>query len=305
MGEYDVAVIGAGPAGLMAAVYAARYGLKTIVFGEIFGGTINEAPNVCNFPTYKEIRGYELSQKMLEQATSLGVIIIPKKVEKISKKGNEFIIAEEEKRIQARKVIIAVGRKRKQLGIPREKEFKGKGISYCAVCDGPLFNDKIVGVIGGGDAGISSAIHLADFAKKVFIIYRREKFFKAEEAWVKLAEKNPKIENIFNSNVAELIGGQKLEGVVLDNEKKLALDWIFVEIGSEPEAEVLKQMGVKLDENGYIVVDSKMRTSMHGIFSAGDLNSGNFKQAVVAVAEGAIAANSAYGEIKQESMGEN
>lgn len=305
MGEYDVAVIGAGPAGLMAAVYAGRYKLKTVVIGELHGGTIGEATMVCNFPTYNDISGGELSLKMVDQVKNLGIEMLSQKVERVEKSGEGFLIHGDGNGIKAKKIILSIGTKRKRLRIPREKELTGKGISYCSACDGLFFKDKVVGVVGGNDAALVSALHLADIAKKVYIIYRRDRFVKGEPTWVEMVLRNKKIEPIFGSNVKELFGKEKLEAVVLDSGKRLAVDGLFVEIGSEPKMEFLSKMGLKLDAEGYVVVDKMMRTSTHGIFSAGDLNSGNFKQAVIATAEGAIAANTAYEEIKYEGMGKN
>lgn len=302
MEEYDVAIVGAGPAGLMAAVYTGRYKLNTIVFGELLGGTMSEAHSVCNFPTYCNISGIEISQKMVDQVVKLGIEIVMERINSITKKEKYFVLKSQSREVKAKKVIISIGRKRRQLGIERENELKGKGISYCATCDGPFYRDKIVAVVGGSDAALSSAVFMADIAKKVYIIYRGEKYKKAEPIWIDLVEKNPKIESIFNSNIVEFLGKGTLEGVKLDTGKELKVDGVFIEIGSEPQSEFIKSIGLKTDEFGYIIVDSKMRTSVRGIFSAGDLNSNNFKQAVVAAAEGAIAANTAFEEIKIESI---
>lgn len=305
MEKYDVAVIGAGPAGLMAAVYAGRYKLKTIVIGELHGGTIGEATMVCNFPSYVEITGGELSQKMVEQVKNLGIEIIAEKVNSVEKIKKGFTIKGSEKNIMAKKIILAIGTKRRLLGLKREAELTGKGISYCSACDGLFYKDKIVGVIGGSDSALVSALHLSDIAKKVYLINRKDKFSKGEPTWVEMVQNNPKIEPVFNSNVVEFLGNDGLSGVKLDNGKVINLDGLFIEIGSVPKREFLGQMGLALDKEGYVVVDKMMRTSTPGIYSAGDLNSGNFKQAVIATAEGAIAANAAYEEIKFESMGNN
>ncbi len=304
MDEYDIAVIGAGPAGLMAATYAGRYKLSTVVFGEIFGGTITEAHEVCNFPGYCNITGFALSQKMVEQVNSLGIEIVPDRIASVKKVEGGFILKGTEKEIKAKKVIVAIGTKRKHLGLARELELRGKGVSYCATCDGPFFKNKIVGVIGGSDAALSSASYLADIAQKVYIIYRKGEFSKAEPVWLELVNQNNKIEKVFNSNVIEFMGNDRLTGVKLDTKREIMLDGVFIEIGSAPQKDFLNGIGLALDEWGYVVVDKKMRTNIHGVFSAGDLNSENFKQAVVATAEGAIAANTAFEEIKRESVKE-
>ncbi len=302
MDEYDVAIIGAGPAGLMAATYSGRYKLKTIVFGEIFGGTITEAHEVCNFPGFCNITGFELSQKMVEQVNGLGIEIVPDRINSVKKEGKLFVLEGHDRKVLAKKVIIAIGTKRKHLGLAREIELRGKGVSYCATCDGPFYKNKVVAVVGGSDAALSSAAYLADIAQKVYIIYRKNQFTKAEPVWVELVDKNNRIEKVFNSNVIEFMGNERLSGVKLDTNKEISLDGVFIEIGSAPQKEFLEGIGLKLDDGGYVLVDSKMRTNVPGIFSAGDLNSENFKQAVVATAEGAIAANTAFEEIKRESV---
>jgi thioredoxin reductase (NADPH) len=298
--KYDVAIIGAGPAGLMAAVYAGRYMLKAVVFGELHGGTISEANSVCNFPTYSEISGKDLSEKMVKQVKDINIPILAEKVNTIRKKGNLFTIKSDETVIIAKKIILAIGTRRRHLDLPNERELLGKGISYCSACDGFFFNDQIVGVVGGSDAALSAAIHLADIAKKVYIIYRKNRFKTGEPIWVNMALKNKKIYPIFNSNVKEFLGEKKLEGVRLDTGRTVPLNGLFIEIGSESKKEWLKELGIKTDKYGFVITNKTMNTNIHGIFSAGDMNSRNFKQAVVAAAEGAIAANSAYNEIKNE-----
>ncbi len=302
MEEYDVAIVGAGPAGLMAAVYAGRYKLNTIVFGELFGGTISEAHMVCNFPTYCNISGMDISQKMVDQVINLGIEIAMERIESITKKENYFVLKSHNREIKAKKVIISIGRKRRHLGIERELELKGKGVSYCATCDGPFYKNKVIAIVGGSDAALSSAVFMADIAKKVYIVYRGAKYQKAEPVWIELVKKNPKIESVFNSNIVEFLGKETIQGIRLDTGQELNVGGVFIEIGSEPQNDFIKSIGLKTDDFGYVVVDSKMRTSIKGIFSAGDLNSDNFKQAVVAAAEGAIAANTAFEEIKRESV---
>jgi len=298
--NYDIVIIGAGPAGLTAAVYAARYKLKTIVIGEMPGGTINQAHKVGNFPSYTSISGIELGQKMAEQVKENGVEIFYDKISEITKKNELFNVKGHEAHVSAKKVILAIGTKRRTLNLPREKDLIGKGVSYCATCDGLFFKNKVVGVIGGSDAALSEALYLAEVAKKVYIIYRKASFFRAEPKWVEMVEKNKKIEPVFESNVTELLGEKKLEGVKLDTGKKLELDGLFIEIGSDPEKDFFEKIGLKVSKNGYVVVDREMRTSIKGILSAGELNEGTFRQAIVACAEGAIATHTAYEEIKED-----
>ncbi len=292
--EYDVIIIGAGPAGLTAAIYAARYKLKTLVIGQLAGGIASEAWEICNFPTYGRVKGFDLMQKMISQVKDLGVEVLNEEVKEIKKN----LILTNKKEYSAKKIIIATGTQRKRLELPREKEFLGKGISYCATCDGGFFKEKIAGVIGGSDAALTAALLLSRFAKKVYIIYRKEKFFRAEPAWVDEVKKEKKIEPIFNSEVAELIGEKKLEKIKLNTGKEVILDGLFIEIGSNPNSELAKKMGVKTKE-GYILTDERMRTNVSGVFACGDVIESELKQIITACAQGAIAANCAYEEIQK------
>lgn len=292
--EYDVVIIGAGPAGLTAAIYSARYKLKTLVIGQLAGGIASEAWEICNFPTYGRVKGFDLMQKMISQVKELGVTVLNEEVKEIKKN----LVLTNKKEYSTKKIIIATGTQRKRLELPKEKEFLGKGISYCATCDGGFFKDKIAGVIGGSDAALTAALLLSRFAKKVYIIYRKEKFFRAEPAWVDEVKKEKKIEPIFNSEVVELIGEKKLEKVKLNTGKEVILDGLFIEIGSNPNSELAKKMGVKTKE-GYILTDERMRTNISGVFACGDVVESELKQIITACAQGAIAANCAYEEIQK------
>jgi len=295
---YDLIIIGAGPAGLTAAVYSSRYGLDTLVLGALMGGLAGEASEVCNFPSYGKINGFELMNKMIKQVKEMGVEIKPEKVGEIKKTKN-FEITTNKTKYFSKKIILATGSERKSLGIDREKELTGKGISYCATCDAGFYKNKTVGVFGGGNAALSAALLLSKFAKKVYIIYRRDKFFRAENAWIKDIEKNDKIEPIFNSMITQLVGKERLEAVELNKEKILKLDGLFIEIGSDPQIDLAKNIGIKLNEKE-VIVDKNQRTNIKGVFVAGDVTNNPLKQIVTACAEGAIAANSAYEEIEQE-----
>lgn len=300
MKEFDLIIIGAGPAGLMAAVYASRYLLKTLVIGELSGGTISQAHEVCNFPAFDTINGLELSERMIDQVKKLNVEIFMETVENIHKNSKQFVVETSENEYRGKKLILAMGVKRKHLGLENEDNFLGKGVSYCSACDGLFYKDKVVGVVGGSDAALTAAIHLSDIAKKVYIIYRRDKFFRAEPMWIKLVERNKKIEVLFNSEICGLFGKDELEKVLLKDDQEIVINGLFVEIGAGPDIEFLKKLGIKIDLNGYIMTDINMNTSIPGIFAAGDIVSGNFKQAVIACSQGAIAANSVYNEIKSE-----
>lgn len=299
MKTYDLIIIGAGPAGLNAAVYAARYKLKTLVLGEITGGAAAKAYEICNFLTYKKITGFDLAVKMKEQVADLGVETRPEKVKKISK-NKLFEVKTHDKTYHAKKIILATGTEERKLNMDNESRLIGRGISYCATCDAAFFKDRKVGVVGGNDAALTAALLLSQHASQVYIIYRKDHFFRPEPAWIDLVEKNNKISSIFSSNITRLIGKDKLEAVILDNKKELKLDGLFIEIGSTPRTELAKDIGIKL-ENNFIKTDTEQRTSIRGVFAAGDVTDSTLKQIIAAAAEGAVAAKTAYNEITEEN----
>jgi len=311
---YDVIIIGAGPAGLTASIYTSRYKLSNIVIGKKLGGELSLAHDVCNFPGFKSITGLELSQKMREQVEDLGVEVLLKEVGKIEKvdgkKFNFKVYINKEKFFKTRSLIIATGSERRRLNIPGEEKYLGKGVSYCTACDAGLYKDKTVAMIGGSDSAVSGAIHVAEYAEKVYIIYRRDKL-RAEPIWVKEWKKignTDQGETIYNTNVVEFLGdGNKITAVKLDNpyknKKELNLDGVFVEIGGVPGTSLIQPLGIEMDKTGHIQVNTKMETNVEGLFCAGDLTcfSADFKQAVTAAGQGARAAGSAYKFIKKEN----
>ena len=191
-----------------------------------------------------------------------------------------------------------MGSEKRKMQIENESKYLGKGISYCATCDAAFYKDKIVGIVGGGDSALTAALLLSEFAKKVYIIYRKESFFRAEPAWVDAIENNEKIETKFSSEVVELIGENNLQSIKLNTEEEVKVDGLFIEIGSSPSTILGEQLGVELD-NRFIKVDSKQKTNVPGVFAAGDITNGPLKQIVTAAADGAIAATTAYKEIKE------
>jgi thioredoxin reductase (NADPH) len=295
---YELIIIGSGPAGLSAAVYAARYMVKTLVIGELRGGLASEAYEVCNFLTYKKIRGFELSMKMAEHVQELGVEIKQEKVESVEKKEGFFEIKTNSNLYSTKKIILAIGTKRRKLGLDREFEFAGKGVSYCATCDAAFFKDKVTAVVGGSDSALTAALLLSKFSKKVYIIYRQKKFFRAEPSWIKNVEETENIFPVFESNVVELIGEKNLSAVKLDSGKILELDGLFVDIGADPNTEIAKMLGVEL-ENGYIKVNSEQKTNIEGVFAAGDVCNNFLKQIITAASEGAVAAKSVFEELRK------
>ncbi len=299
MKTYDLIILGAGPAGLTAGIYAARYKLNSLIIGKMPGGYASEASEISNFPSYEKISGIELIKKMMFQVKNLGVEIKIEEIIKIKKGKKGFSVKTNKSEYQAKKIILATGTRKQKLNLPGESDLTGKGIAYCATCDAPLYRDKIAGVFGGGNAALTTSLLLTKYAKKVFLIYKREKF-RADPVWIEHVEKNKKIEKILNSEIKELNGKEKLESITLTSQKKLKLDGLFIEIGTVPSIELSSQLGIK-SENNYIIVNKKQETSVTGVFAAGDITNNPLKQVITACAEGAIAASSAFKELNKES----
>jgi len=297
---YDVIIIGTGVAGYSAAIYAARFNLKTLLVGKRFGGLLQDTHIVENYPGYKSISGFDLMQKMLDHVKSYDIDIVESEVTAI-KKNDQFEVTTKDKSYEGKTIILATGTKARELNIPGEKEFKNKGVSYCALCDAPLFKDKVVGVIGGSDSAAKEALLLAEYAKKVYIIYRKEKI-RAEPVNLERVKKNDKIEVINNTNVIEVKGDNMMDQVVLDNEfngsKELELQGLFIEIGHIPQTELAKKLGVTLNEKGEVITDEDSKTSVEGVCAAGDLTNKDWKQAIIGAAEGVTAAWSIYNYLK-------
>jgi len=301
---FDVAIVGSGPAGYSASVYASRYNLRNVVFGKLPGGTISEAHKVCNYLAFEEITGLELSDRFSSHAKNFGAEIQNKSVVDIKKVGDIFkIYTESDNIFEAKSVILATGTKRKKLAIPDEDKYIGKGVSYCATCDSNFFKEKMVAVVGGSNAATTAALLLSEVATHVYIIYRKDSL-RGDQKWVEAVLQNKKIEVIYNTLVIGLKGNGKLEGITLDTEfnrgKLLKVDGLFIEIGSEPNGDLPLKLGLKTDEVGYIKTKEDQSTNIEGIWAAGDMttNSNRFQQVVTAVSEGAIAANSVYQYLK-------
>lgn len=296
MESYDVAIIGGGPAGMSAGLYAARAALKVVILEKgMPGGQASTTDNIENYPGFPEgIPGPDLMIKMDEQARRFGVESKFTEVLAVSPlDGGSFQIKTYDSDITAKTIIITTGALSKPLDIPGEKQFLGRGVSYCATCDANFFQGKIVAVIGGGDSAIQEGIYLTKFAEKVYIIHRRGEL-RATKVIQQKAMANPKIEFILDSVVTSILGSDKVEAVKVknlksDEEKAVAVDGIFVYIGKEPTTELFKGL-IEIDERGYIVTDASMRTSYRGVFAAGDARQTPLRQVVTAVADGAIAA---------------
>ncbi len=294
--DWEVIIIGGGPAGLTAALYLGRYKVKTLVITKEVGGLLNEASIIEDYPGIKRIKAVELAKAFEEHAKEWGAKILIDEVIDVKKEGDKFIVKTRDKEFTAEAIILATGSRRRKLGVPGENL---PGVSYCAECDAPLFKDKVVAVVGGGNTAFHDAIVISGYAKKVYIIHRRDKF-RADPVLVEEAKKKG-IEFILNKVVVEIKGEGKVEKVILKDTKtgeisELEVQGLFVAIGLEPNNELAKKLGVELDTDGRIKVDPCMRTNIEGVFAAGDITTGSckFMQIITSAAEGAIAAKSAY-----------
>lgn len=297
--SYDLCIVGNGPAGLMASVYASRYNIKHILVGDLPGGLMTSSHKICNFPSYEEISGMDLSEKMYQQVVALGAKQKFARVNVIDDKNEIFTLKlSDNSEVKTKTILLATGTKHKHLGLPNEDKLLGRGISYCATCDAMFYKGKTVAVIGGGDSANTASLYLAEVAEKVYQIYRGEKL-KGEPAWVDQIKVNKKINVIYNTNVVEIIGEEKLSAIKIkdgDKEETLLIDGLFVEIGSQPELSLIEQLGLDIDEGKYIKVTSAQETSRARIWAAGDITnaSDNFRQIITACSEGAIATQSIF-----------
>lgn len=293
--KYDLIIIGSGPAGLTASIYAGRARLNTLVIGGIvFGGQLMTTTEVENFPGFPTgIMGPELMQNMLKQAERFGSKIIFENANSIILNGNLKTVLTDSGEFEANSIIISTGATPKTLNIPGEKEFWAKGVSSCATCDGAFFKEKVVAVVGGGDSAIEEATFLTRFAKKVYLIHRREEF-RASKIMQEKISSNSKIETILNTEIREIIGDEKVKSLKIFNNKQnsestLEVDGLFLAIGHTPVTSFLPKE-IELRENGYIKSDDGVHTSIDGIFVAGDVEDYIYRQAITASGAGCKAA---------------
>jgi thioredoxin reductase (NADPH) len=295
MEKYDLLIIGSGITGYSAAIYAARFKMNTIVIGELPGGLITTTHLVENWPGIISISGLELAENLKKHAEANGVPIINDKVIDIKQKTDSTfqVKTSNGQEFSTKTILFATGTTRRKLGIKGEKEFENKGVSYCAVCDGALFKNKTVAVIGGSDSAAKESLYLAEHASKVYIIYRGEKI-RAEPINYERVTQNKKIEIITKKNVIEIYGDRIVQGVKFKEGGELKLDGVFIEIGADPNSELAAKLGVSLNEKKEIIIDIDSKTNIPGIYAAGDVANRHFKQAITGSAEGVIAAFSAY-----------
>ena len=294
---YDLIIIGAGPAGLSASVYASRYGIKHVILGEVAGGLLTQTFDVGNWLGTEAIGGQTFADNAEKHAKSYGVEILPLTVDRIEKRDGFFEIFASGKSFQTKTVLIATGTKHRHLGVPGEQEFAGKGVSFCPTCDGFFFKGKRVAVIGGGDSATEAGVYLADLCSDVFVIVR-ERTMIAEQFWQKLLLSKKNVRVIFETNVKEIRGSGKMETLLLDTpfdgNETLSVDGLFVEIGLAPNTKLLADIGAPLDARGYVETEPDQSVGVPGVWAAGDIttNSNRFCQIVTAASEGAIAAKS-------------
>lgn len=304
MEKYDIIIVGAGPGGLTAGIYAGRQGTKTLILDKnLAGGIGREVPEMENYPGFDLVSGLELAEKMKDQCVknvelheNEGVNTI----EKIEDNDYNFKVESDEHSYLTKTVIIATGSSHQQLNIPGEEEFKGRGVSYCATCDGMFFAGKYIAMVGGGNSALQEAVFLSNLGCNVTVIHRREEFRAEQYLQDKLKEKG--IKTIMNATVEEIKGDMLVNSITIKDKesgelKDLEVNGVFISIGYKPHTKLAKELGVDLDKNNQIITDKNQKTNMDYVYSAGDV-CGGVKQWVVACGEGAIAATSAYKDIE-------
>ena len=304
MEKYDIIIVGAGPGGLTAGIYAGRQGTKTLILDKnLAGGIGREVPEMENYPGFDLVSGLELAEKMKNQCVknvelheNEGVNTI----EKIEDTDYNFKVESDEHSYLTKTVIIATGSSHQQLNIPGEEEFKGRGVSYCATCDGMFFAGKDIAMVGGGNSALQEAVFISNLGCKVTIIHRREEFRAEQYLQDKLKKKG--IKTIMNATVEEIKGNMLVNSITIKDKesgelKDLEVNGVFISIGYKPHTKLAKELGVDLDKNNQIITDKNQKTNIDYVYSAGDV-CGGVKQWVVACGEGAIAATSAYKDIE-------
>lgn len=304
MEELDLIIIGAGPAGLSAGIYAVRSGLKTLIIDEEFaGGILAKVPIIVNYPGFTEIKGGELAEKMTLQCKKIGAVIHElETVTSLDLKQEKKIVKTSHSTYYAKAIIIASGSRYREINVKGEREFIGRGVSYCGVCDGPFFKGKRVLIVGGGNSACVTTQYLAGIAAQVFVVHRREAF-RAEEALVKDVVSKSNVNVFWNSEVKEIKGEKTVTSAVLYDSKtrntnELNVDGVFVQIGESPKSQLAHESGIELDEEARIKTDIRQRTNLPGVYAAGDVTNYPVRQIGTAVGQGIMAALEAYSFIR-------
>lgn len=295
--SYDTIIIGAGPAGLTAAIYAVRRKMNALVIAKEIGGQILWASEIENYPGFDTISGYDLIQKIKTQADELGVAVQNDEIKEVQKNETGFTVITNKNSYSAKSLIIAIGLVPRRLAIPGENELTGRGISYCANCDAPLYKNKIVAVVGGGNSALDAAEVLSKIGSKVVLVHRRNEF-RADEALVERVKSRNNVEFYTNCEIKEIRGQKKVENLIIINKNKkseteIKVDGLFIEIGRIAHTDIFAGLA-KRDVFDQIIVDGKCQTSTPGIFAAGDVTNSQYKQITVACGQGTIAALAAY-----------
>ena len=299
MKKYDVAVIGAGPGGMTAALYAARANLKVAMIDRgVYGGQMNNTAEVENYPGFPSIMGPELGEKMYQSTVKQGVDFVYGDVKGLKMDGRKRIVQMDPEDIEATVVIIATGSTNRKLGVPGEEEYSGRGVSYCAVCDGAFFKGDDVVVVGGGDSAVSEGLYLANVTDDVDVIHRRDEL-RAEKVLQDRAFKNDKMHFTWDSEVKEIVGdGQKMTGVKVHNNKTnedsvVDASGAFIYIGNIPNTEAFRDLGIT-DKDGWVITNDRMETLIPGVFAIGDVRQKQLRQIITAVGDGGVAGQNAF-----------
>jgi thioredoxin reductase len=297
---YDLIIVGGGVVGFSTAMYARRLGMDVLIIGDSFGGTIMLTNEVENWPGIISVTGQRLAKLVEDHAKDYDIDILNGMVTNVEKVKDSFKVSTKDTVYNSKTIVFATGTKLKRLGVPGEGTFSGKGVSYCALCDGRLFKDKIVGVVGGSDSAIKESLFLSEHVKKVYVIYRGEQVHPEPTTLIKMQAriKEGKIEIINNTNVLEIKGDKLMSHVVLDKEfnssKEFALSGLFIEVGRIPLSDLAKNLKVLLNEKSEIKISRFSETNIEGIYAAGDVTDTPFKQAFTGAAEGITAAYQSY-----------
>lgn len=296
---YDIIIVGAGPAGLTAALYALRANKKVIIFeSKCYGGQILNANKIENYPGIPNVSGFEYATALYNQVSELGAEI---KYETVIKITEEKKVVTTKGTYQAKSIILATGTENRKLGLPNESDFIGKGVSYCATCDGNFYKDKTVAVVGGGNTALTDAIYLSDIAKKVYIIHRRDTF-RGEDKYLRELKNKSNIEFIINSQIVKLNGTEILKSIELEdnesNETTLEINGLFIAVGQEPKNQIFADV-ININKAGYIESSDGVHTNVEGIYVAGDARVKTLRQLVTATSDGAIAATTAIKEMNK------